>query len=380
MKKVLVLVFSNLRHDARVKRQVNWLREKYEVTVVCFDADDMPGVRFVRIKQTKLGIVRKALLALSLTFRAYRTAYHLFHDYAHVARELNAPYDAVIANDIDTLPLAFEIQAGARVVFDAHEYAPRHFENNRTWRIFFQRFYIELCKQYIPRVSAMLTVGEGLAREYDKNFAVAPVIITNASPFHSLVPSRVSADKIRLVHHGIANPSRRLELMVDMMKHLDERFTLDLILMVSDFAAPQTRLYIDEFRRRAEADPRIRFLPPVPSEQVVTHISEHDIGVFLIPPVNFNYANTLPNKLFEYIQARLGVAIGPSPEMAAIVTQYANGIVADTFDPADLAGKLNALTREDIIHFKEQSAIAAGELNAENNGLLFHRVIESVLS
>ena len=79
------------------------------------------------------------------------------------------------------------------------------------------------------------------------------------------------------------------------------------------------------FRKNAEADPRIRILPPVKSDDVVYTINQYDIGVFLIPPVNFNYANTLPNKLFDFIQARLGIAIGPTPEMASIVDRYGNG-------------------------------------------------------
>ncbi len=380
MKKILILVFSNLRHDARVKRQVNWLKEKYAVTVVCFDSDDIARVRIIRIRQTKLGIARKALLATALTLRAYRLAYRIFHDYGHIANSLTENYDLVIANDIDALPLAFSLRSEAKVIFDAHEYAPRHFENNRTWKIFFQPFYIHLCRTYIPRVSAMLTVGEGLAREYERNFGAAPVVITNATRYHEITPADVDDNKIRLVHHGIANPSRRLELMVEMMRHLDHRFTLDMILMTSDFAAPKTRAYIQEFKQNAEKNPRIRFLPALPSEQVVDTINQYDIGVFLIPPVNFNYANTLPNKLFEYIQARLGIAIGPSPEMAAVVTRYQNGVISDNFDPVRLAAKLNTLTKEDIIRFKSQSAVAAGEQNAENNGVVFDKLIVSVLS
>ncbi len=379
MKKVLVLVFSNLRHDARVKRQVTWLKKKYSVTVACFDSDDISGVKIVRIEQTKLSLARKALLGASLALKNYRIAYRLFHNYKYLENELDNSYDLIIANDIDTLPLAFQLNPAAKIVLDAHEYAPRHFENSRTWKVFFQPFYIYLCKKYIPRVSAMLTVGEGLGREYARNFSVKPTVISNATNYHETMPSDVEGDSIRLIHHGIANPSRKLELMVEMMRHLDNRFTLDMILMTSDYAAAKTKAYIQRFKEQAEQDPRIRFLPSVASDQVVSTINRYDIGVFLIPPVNFNYANTLPNKLFEYIQARLGVAIGPTPEMAAIVNRYQNGVISDDFDPVNLAQKLNSLTKEDIIRFKDQSAVAARDLNAEKNGVVFDQLIESVL-
>src|SRR5690606_27837364 len=127
---VLVLVFSNLKHDARVKRQVEWLRRKHEVTVVCFEGHDIPGVQVITLRQTRLTRLRKVLLGMALVVRAYDAAYRLLHDYGYLEEELKGRFDLVVANDIDTLPLAFRLRNTARVVFDAHEYAPRHFENN----------------------------------------------------------------------------------------------------------------------------------------------------------------------------------------------------------------------------------------------------------
>ncbi|MGC1242174.1 MAG: hypothetical protein WA874_11315 [Chryseosolibacter sp.] len=378
MKKVLVLVFSNLKHDARVMRQIHWLRKDHHVTVVCFDAEETAGVSFVRISQTKLTLPRKGLLALALLLKAYKPAYRLLHNYGSITSQLRDHFDIIVANDIDTLPMAFEIQGPAKVVFDAHEYAPKHFENNKIWKTFFQPFYTHLCTAYIPKVAAMLTVGEGLAKEYEKFFGVKPAIITNATRYVNIGASEVLPDKIRLVHHGIVNPSRRLELMVEMMDHLDDRFTLDMILMTSDYASGKTKAYIKDFKAKAEQNPRVRVLPHVKSELVVKTINQYDMGVFLIPPINFNYANTLPNKLFDFIQARLGIAIGPTPEMAAIVNKYGNGVVSEDFEPVSLARKLNMLTRNDILHFKARSAEASMALNAEKNEMIFNDVLQRI--
>lgn len=378
-KNVLVLVFSNLKYDARVIRQVNWLRKNHRVVVVCFNPPDMPDVTFVPIQQTRLTWLRKALLSLALLLGAYKIAYRLFHDYGFVKKKLQGPFDLIVANDIDTLPLAFELKQSAAIIFDAHEYAPRHFENNRMWRIFFQPFYLHLCRKYIPKTDAMLTVGQGLADEYAKTFGVQPVIITNATRYVEIQPAPVGHDSIRLVHHGIANPSRRLELMVEMMEHLDERFTLDMILMTSDYASPQTREYIRTFKSEAEKNPRIKILAPVKSDEVVATLNHYDVGVFLIPPINFNYANTLPNKLFDFIQARLAIAIGPTPEMASIVQTYGNGVVANDFSPRSLAAKLQPLNREDIARLKQHSSAAAKAFNAEKNEVIFNGLIATLM-
>ena len=380
MKKVLILVLSNLHHDARVRRQLNALKGNFKTTIVCFDGETSNEYELIAIQPTKLTLLRKSIASVFLLLRLHSVAYKLLHNYEFVVQRLSdRRFDVVIANDVETLPLAFKFPGSPKIIFDAHEYAPRHFEDKMMWRIFFQDFNTWLCKKYIPLTAAMITVGRGLALEYEKHFNVAPVVITNANNYADLVPSPTPENKIRLVHHGIATPSRKLELMIEMMALLDERFTLDLILMIPGFASKKTRQYIDDLKRLSQSDPRIKIIPPVSSSQVVETVHKYDMGVFLLPPINFNYQNTLPNKLFDFIQARLAVAIGPTPEMAEIVTRYSIGVVSKEFTPQSLAAELKSLTKSDIENFKSNSGDAARELNAEANAKKLNDIIASVL-
>jgi glycosyltransferase involved in cell wall biosynthesis len=380
MKNILILVFSNLRHDARVSRQINFLKKNYKVTVVCFDAEDDPAVEFIKIKATKLTIFRKALSGAFLLSRFYMNGYRLIYDYSNLKKEFaSRTFDLVIANDVETLPLAFELKGEGKVLFDAHEYAPRHFENNLMWRIFFKGMNNYLCQKYIPLAKGMTTVSSGLAEEYEKNFHVRPLILTNASRYYEVNISEPEKEKIKLIHHGIANRARNLELMIDMMELLDDRFTLDLMLMVPGSASANTRNYLQELKDKTANHSRVKIVPPVKSSEIVETINQYDVGVFLIPPINFNYAHTLPNKLFDFIQARLAIAIGPTPDMAAIIRRFDNGIIAEDFTPASLAKKLNSLTAEKILYYKRQSLIAAGEVNAEKNEILINELVEKIL-
>jgi hypothetical protein len=378
MKNVLVLVFSNLRHDARVSRQVDWLKKRFQVTVVCFGAEG-DNMEVIRIQQTELTPVRKGLLGVALLLRQYAIAFSLFHDYSETINALKKRnWDLIVANDIDTLPIAFQVKGNAKIIFDAHEYAPRHFEDKPVWRMFFQPFYLHLCRKFIPRIDGMLTVGRGLADEYKKEFGINPLIITNAARYHNVAPSPMEANRIRLIHHGIANASRRLEIMIDMMELLDERFTLDLILMTSEYASGQTRSYIETLKERALKNPRIKILPAVRSSEIVATINKYDMGVFIIPPINFNYANTLPNKLFDFLQARLGIAIGPTPEMAEITATYDVGVVSEEFTAESLAAKLNSLSVEKVWRYKNNAVRAAAELNAEKNEERLNSLIDQI--
>jgi hypothetical protein len=117
----------------------------------------------------------------------------------------------------------------------------------------------------------------------------------------------------------------------------------------------------------------------VPFTEISKMINQYDLGIILIPPTNFNYKNTLPNKLFEFIQARIGIASGPTPEIEACIKKYDIGVVSNDFNPVSLAGLLNKLTTSQIMEFKENSNNAAKILSAEENMKKINQVV-SVLA
>ena len=280
-------------------------------------------------------------------------------------------FDVILANDLMTLPLAIKIANGqSRVIFDAHEYAPREFEDRWVWRIFFQKLMHNFCQRYLPMTDGMMTVCQGIADEYESEYGVKPLVVTNASALsrHSTKPDgkwRDSHDSSwgRHVLTSFGENDRDDEF-------LDERFRLDFMLISSD---PR---YFDYLKKLASNDARIRFIEPVAMQDIPKVSNQYDIGVFLLPPVNFNYLHALPNKLFEFIQARLAVAIGPSPEMKRLVEQYDCGVVADDFSPQSLAKSLSGLTEDRICYFKQQAHQAASVLCAEHNAKTIIDLVE----
>jgi hypothetical protein len=261
------------------------------------------------------------------------------------------------------------------VVFDAHEYEPEQFRSLRWWRVLMQPYVKALAAELLPRVTAMTTVSAGLAERYARDFGIArPVVVTNAPHRADLEPRPPDGDHIRLVHWGLANPVRRLEDTIELMRLLDERFTLDLVLVGRD-ARYQRRL-----QALAAGDARIRFLDPVPMPDLPRFGNAYDIGVFLLPGAFAQQQFVLPNKFFEFVQARLAVAIGPSPEMARIADQWGFGVIADSFEPAALAAKLNALDAGEVLRLKRRAHAAADELSAEANRQLILDVVERAAS
>ncbi len=374
--RLLVISLSDLARDPRVDRQLRALGSTYDIVAAGLGP---PGISDVDYIDLNVPASRPAALANQLAGAARMLARRYERAYwgnrlLGQARERLADVrpDAVIANDVPALPLALAVADGAPVMLDAHEYAPLWFEDRRLWRTVMQPYMTALTCRYVPRVAAMTTVAPALVDAYRELTGVEATVVTNAPEYHDLRPRPV-ARRIRLLHHGIANRSRGLERTIEMMAHLDERFTLDLVLVEHE---PR---YLRRLRRLAAHDARIRFLDPVPMRDIVRFANDYDVGVFLLPPSNFNYRNALPNKLFEFIQARLAVAIGPSPEMARVVEEWGCGIVAKDFEAGSLCQTLSALDPDAITGYKQRSHAAAAVLNAETNAELLHRLAGQVI-
>ena len=184
----------------------------------------------------------------------------------------------------------------------------------------------------------------------------------------------ISRDKIKLIHHGYASPDRVIEGMIETMDYVDSRFHLDLMLV-----ANYQQDYLQQLEQMVKTRNNVRILSPVSFEEIIPFTSQYDIGFYILKPANFNHLYALPNKFFEFIQARLMVAIGPSPEMARLTKQYNLGIIAKDFSAKEMAKSLNALTKEQILQYKENPNLTAKMLNAEKEGEKLLKILEEVL-
>jgi hypothetical protein len=211
----------------------------------------------------------------------------------------------------------------------------------------------------VPRLAGIMTVSSGIAADYELRFGLRPAVVTNAPWLESLAPTPIG-HPIRLLHFGLADERRKLEDTITAVQSLDDRFSLDLVLA-------RDNAYRRRLVEMVKTDERIRILPPVDNSRLVRFANDYDVGVFLLPARFPNQVHVLPNKLFDYIQARLAVAIGPSPEMAAIVEAWQCGVVSESFTSESFAATLDRLTPATIARMKQRADAAAHELNAEQN-------------
>jgi glycosyltransferase involved in cell wall biosynthesis len=368
MREALVLCGADPVTDPRPNRMIRALSRDHRVTVLCRGRAPLSEVECLEIPrhprknfpQKLLGVIRMRLGRLRPTLWPPGLP-------SLASRLRRRRFDLVVVHDLLLLPVSLAI-AGlhARVVFDAREYYPRQYEDRLWWRLMFQPLNYTLCRRYLRRASAVVTVSPGLAEEFKREFGVDCHLMPSLPAPRELSPRPVDPTRIRLVHHGLASPSRQLEVMIELMDHLPERYTLDMLLMPSDQA------YLARLQKLCATRPRVRILPPVPFAELVPFTHAYDIGLFLVPPVSFNLRHALPNKFFEFVQARLMVAIGPSPDMARFVRAHDLGVVADDFAPTTLAAKIAALSPDDILRHKQNAHAAAALLNSSLTDRMVH--------
>ena len=285
----------------------------------------------------------------------------------------NKKYDLIILHEIRMAPLAFAISKNTPIILDAHEYSPRNFDDSILWKFFIKKYYTRLCDKYIKQVDKIITVSSGIVEEYKKIFNVNPILITNATEFvENLRPSLIDPDKIKIIHHGIASSSRKLELLIEMMRYLDERYELNFMLVSSTYR----EFYINRLKRLAKGK-NIKFLLPVDKSELVNFSNEFDIGIHFIPPTNFNLKYGLGNKFFEYVQSRLVIAIGPDIEMSKYVKKHDLGIISPTWSPKDLAKSIEDTNYEQLVYYKNQCQNFAKELSSMENEIKIESIINN---
>ena len=362
--RVLILSFSEISRDPRVLRQIRALRDHADLSVAGFGSFPDADLSFFSIGKKRRSVTWKILAFVTLLLGLFRWHYwrQLEFPRAAVSQLSKERFDVILANDVNTLPLAFALsQGGCPVLLDAHEYSPGEF-SGLAWRLSIGRLYHWICESWLSRVSSMSSVCSEIGDLYGAIYGrSADFIVYNvpcALPGHLDLPTS-SDGVIRLVHHGSAEPERRLECMVEMFDLLDERFRLDLVLVGHQSSYAQSLL------RFGSSSGRMRLLPPFPPSQIVPSLLSYDVGVFLLPPVNYNYRYALPNKLFEFIQASLAVAVGPTPPMRRIVEEERCGVVSSDFSPAALARELNEMTMAQLRSYQANARACRSRYTSE---------------
>lgn len=368
-------------------RQAETLRGIGVLSCAAFSPSGLETGAFHELGQdnTVLGLHPVLRKALTVVWGRVETILRMFDRYdpvywtpalrhaRHKLRHLKP--DLIVSNDQSTLPLAFAIAGPrTRILFDAHEYHPGQHREEGKRSSFQKRSSIQLCRTLMPKADHCLTVSDAVADAYLELTGVRPTVLTNAPRYEDRMPVLTTSDRIRLVHHGGVFPQRGTIDFMELMDRLGPGYELHMY-MVGRGTPDHERL-----ERSANERNNVFLHPPVAPADLPATISQYDIGIHRLPPGVANYEYALPNKLFDFIQARLAVVVSPSKAMGELVRANGLGVVAARNDMEAMADAIRSITRDDIVRFKSRAHEKAFELSSAGNMELLERIATGLLT
>lgn len=255
--------------------------------------------------------------------------------------------DVVHVHDVHLLGTVAEYAAGAahrpKIVYDAHEYvAGLAVSGARTQRSV--DGWAALEREFVRSADRVITVSEGLAGRLQKvhHLQRQPVVVHNAPVAweQRLDASRslraecgVGPDTKLAVYSGALSAARGVDTAVEALGLLPD---LHLAVVAVPYPHPMAAA-LREVAARVGAAERLHMVPPVPSHEVPSYLSEADLGVSPILGDSVSYDEALPNKLFEFLHAGLPMVVSDCRAMAGFVTKHGLGRVFRAGDPGQLA-------------------------------------------
>lgn len=273
------------------------------------------------------------------------------------------------------IALRYKKKFDCSIILDLYEYYPGQFPSVE-FKSKVAPYYDYLIRRYANKSDLILFAAPGFRDKYKKVYGIDGVVFPCAAPYVEARESKKDEEPeiVRMVHHGIANRSRKIEQMIYCANKLPEKFLLDIFLVES----PADPEYLSELKKITENFKNVCINPPIPFNKIVSTIAKYDVGVYLLPPESENQDLLLPNKIFEFIQARLCCVIGPSKGFSSIVSKYDIGVISSDFSQESFLKALLKVDKELISNKRKNLDLAARELALDRYFSDFLDAVEKV--
>ncbi len=266
--------------------------------------------------------------------------------------------DIIHCHTASLLPLCLKIknQLGCSVLYDAHELESERAGIGRVRK----QIIKQIEKKQIPKVDEMWVVGLEIANWYKKQFLIEPKIVYNFPHDKHTEIHKISLEKdfrqifnipeksIIFLYQGVISFGRGIEKIIRIFKKFKINDPCVVFMGYGNL--------VQEVKKNAENFTNIYYYPAVPPNKLLYYTKGADIGLALIEPISLSYKYCLPNKLFEYVQAGLGIFASDLPEMSKFVSKSENGKVFSPNDPDHLLEKeILSLKKSEINNWKKKS-------------------------
>jgi len=368
LKKAYVSVINDLVTDQRVHKSCLSLKKAgFEVVLIG------------RIMHHSLPIDKRPYKTIRMRLPFEKgPLFYIFFNIRLFFKLLGSQQDLLVANDLDTLLPNFLISKLRRIplVYDSHEYFTETPELTSRPRI--QKIWKTIESHLVSRLPEMITVNESIAQLFREQYGLKVHVVRN-------VPMRMQnnqhssrkllglpLDKTLLVMQGSGiNIHRGAEELLESMQYLDNCL---LLLIGGGDVLP----VLKQMSKSLRLEDKVRFLGKMPYHLMMQYTQVADLGFTMDKDTNLNYRFSLPNKLFDYIQAGTPVIASDLPEVRNIVESYKIGKIVDNHIPENIAQIVRECIddKELIKLWRNNLTFAARELCWENEEKVLLKIYE----
>ena len=370
MKRIILSVTNDLVTDQRVHRVATTLSNQgAEVTLVGrLLPHSLPVQRAYSTHRMRLLFKRSALFYAEYNFRLF---FYLLFKKA----------DILVSNDLDTLLANYLVSVIRRkpLVYDSHEYYTGVPEIQERKIVLFAWRNIE--RFIFPRLQHIYTVNQSIAKLYEEEYGRHVDVIRNVpvkidkKNWPTRLELGLPEDKKIIIMQGAGiNIHRGAEEAVQAIKLVDDAILL--IVGSGDMIPELHKVVANE-----HLENKVIFKPKMPYEQLAGYTRIADLGLSLDKDMNLNYKFSLPNKLFDYIQAGIPVLCSNLIEVVNIVNTWKIGMITESHDPSHMAEKIKKMLEDaQQMEIWKSNVIKAGaELCWENEEKQLMKIYSKLL-
>jgi len=290
---------------------------------------------------------RKKMSFLKFSLSTLNKIFNYIDFYNQVVKSVSADFKeiySVHSHDMNTLQAGYRIYKKFKcsLVYDTHELfieRDKPYETPNWYKNRQKRFE----QKRIKAANKVITVSESIAVELVKRYSIEkPTIVLNAPIRRDKGKTISIKEKLELtdqkvvMYSGGFTRGRGLEYLVESIKFMPDDYRLV-------FLGFGKEAFVNKLNKIAdlnEVTDRFYMYGPVPSGVVPSYLASADICVSPIQNVSLNNYYSFPNKVFEYIQANVPMAVSNFPELKKLVETEKIGTTFNPESPQNIANAL----------------------------------------
>lgn len=347
MRNIIILLKGNINYDSRVQKEIDTLVSlNFKIKLVVWNHEPIfymnEGVEIVDMNLSDYRVPR-------ITFLTFFKMIKFWHLSSKIIKQ--GDYDYVHCNDLETLGVLFFLPKKYNhcVIYDAHELYPERFSIRYMIRYVFWNLVEKIL---IKRIKTIIVPEFHRAKYLKRKYKLEkiPAVIHNFPKYQTLIPRNIrhelniSDEKKIINYHGVIKANREIEAIIESLQYLSDEF----ILILFGYAYKDYLKNLKELVEKKCLKNRVIFYGAVTPQELLQTISQCDIGIALYQNKGINNYFCSPNKIFDYIMARVKVITNDYPSLQ-ILKEYNFVRLISEVNPKSIAECAKDLAKQNFL-------------------------------